>query len=55
MPECEPDLTTIDLPLGRTHVSQLTGKTYMSSDLGYVDVPDPYHFDWSLLEVDCDR
>lgn len=51
---CEPDLTTVDVPLGTSHVSQLTGKVYRSSDLGLVDVPVPYNPDWvSLLGV-CD-
>lgn len=43
------DVTTADVPLGGLHVSQVTGRVYRSSDLGPVDVPDPYNPDWLEL------
>lgn len=47
------ELTTVDVPLGQAHVSQMSGRVFRSSDLGYVDTPEPYAPDWSLLREEA--
>lgn len=44
------EIATVDVPLGASHVSELSGRVFASSDLGYVDTPTPYSPDWSLLD-----
>lgn len=51
----KPDVSTVDVPLGAAHVSQLTGAVFTSSDLGYVDTPTPYSPDWAAVAERWDQ
>lgn len=45
----QPDLspvTTVDEPIGQPLTSELTGRAYYPSDLGYCDTPNPYTPQW---------